>query len=62
MCEKISPYAQEVIAQLQAAMNSGDLTSFSDLIFDAECEGLETQIDLQWYEKVAARMTEEHQA
>ena len=47
---QVSPYAQEIIDTLQEALENKNGEELSNLVFDAECEGLENQIDLTWYE------------
>lgn len=59
MTSKISPYAQGFIKKLEEALLAGDHVTLSDLAFDAECEGLESQIDLKWYAEKAAIMQNE---
>lgn len=50
MDTSISPYAQDVIRQLEEALKSGDGDELSNIVFDAECENLGNQIDLNFYE------------
>ena len=40
MDTSISPYAQDVIRQLEEALKSGDGDELSNIVFDAECENL----------------------
>jgi len=61
MCEEVSPYALEVIQNLNSAIQAKDVTALTDLLFDAECEGLGNQIDIPWYEQVAAKLSAEDQ-
>ena len=51
MCENISPFAQGIIKQLEEAFARKDFTRYTDLLWDADCEGLGNQIDLAWYER-----------
>jgi len=46
----VSPYAEGVIAELEKALASRNGDDLSNQVFDAECAGLEDQIDLTWYE------------
>jgi hypothetical protein len=57
-----SSEAQDFIKKLDKAMRNNDQQLLSDLIFDAECEGLEDQIDLQWYSQQAATLVEQEMA
>jgi len=52
----VSPFAQGIIDQLELAVAAKDGNELSNQVFDAECEGLEDQIDLQWYEHKAAEL------
>jgi hypothetical protein len=54
----VSPFAQGIIDALDAAVAQQDGTELSNQVFDAECEGLEDQIDLAWYEQKAAELLE----
>lgn len=54
----VSPFAQGIIDQLELAVAEKDGNELSNQVFDAECEGLEDQIDLQWYEHKAAELIE----
>lgn len=54
----VSPFAQGIIAELDSAVAQQDGTELSNQVFDAECEGLEDQIDLAWYEAKAAEFIE----
>lgn len=54
----VSPFAQGIIEALDAAVAQQDGTELSNQVFDAECEGLEDQIDLVWYERKAAEFIE----
>ena len=46
MCSNISPFAQGIIKQLDEAFKNKDFTRSTDLLWDADCEGLGNQIDL----------------
>jgi hypothetical protein len=54
-----SAEAQGFIKKLEKALKNKDQQTLSDLIFDAECEGLEDQIDLKWYSETCAVMVEQ---
>lgn len=47
----VSPYAEGLIAELEKALASRNGDDLSNQVFDAECAGLEDQIDLTWYEQ-----------
>lgn len=47
-----------MIAKLDEALESKDFYALGDLIYDCECDNLETQIDLTWYQ---ARIIESEQ-
>lgn len=53
----ISPYAQEMILKLEEALKCKDAQALSELAFDADCEGLEDQIDIRWYEQMAIKLS-----
>lgn len=55
---ELSPLAKDFLDKLQAALLQGDGATLSDLIFDAECENLGNQIDINWYEEQAAGLVE----
>ena len=48
--DKISPHAKEMSVKLDEALLLKDYTLMGDLIFDCECEELDDQIDLKWYQ------------
>jgi hypothetical protein len=35
---------------MEEALQANDGLKLSELVFDADCEGLEDQLDLKWYE------------
>lgn len=45
-----------MIAKMQQAIVDDDFQLLGELVFDADCEGLESQIDLKWYEGKASQM------
>ena len=55
----VSPFAKDLIAQMEAAMKAKDSETFCDLIFEVECNDLTEQIDLPWYEQMASKLQEE---
>lgn len=65
MSEKqIEPYqkpittldAQDMLSNLEEARKKKDGEQLSNLVFDAECENMGDQIDLEWYECYAASL------
>ena len=56
---ELSPLAKDFLDKLQAALLQGDGATLSDLVFDAECENLGSQIDITWYENQAAELVEQ---
>ena len=55
----VSPFAKDLIAQMEAAMKAKDSETLCDLIFEVECNDLTEQIDLPWYEQMASKLQEE---
>jgi len=53
-----SALALDFIQQLNAAAEAKDGEALSNLVFDADVEGLAKEIDLNWYEQKAARLME----
>lgn len=55
-----SELAKDFIAQFQEAINKGDGAQLSELLFDAELEddNISEEIDIGWYEKMAAKLTQ----
>lgn len=41
---------------MDEALLANDGMKLSELVFDADCEGLEDQMDLKWYENKAIEM------
>ena len=55
LTDSLCPQAQEFVALLTAAFNSGNGDELADIVFDAEQEDeVAAQIDLEWYEQQAA--------
>ncbi len=48
--ENISPRAQEMMAKLDDALRTKDFSQMGEVLFDCECEDLDDQIDLKWYQ------------
>jgi len=46
----ISPQALDFISKLEDARLRKDAEELSNLVFDADCDGLANEIDLHWYE------------
>ena len=59
MCSNPSRLAQEFIRKLDQTRNAGDGEEMGNLVFDADCEGLASEIDLHWYEQHAAQLMQE---
>ena len=55
----ISSEALDYISKLEDARQRKDAEDMSNLVFDADCEGLANEIDLHWYEQKAARLMQE---
>lgn len=53
MVDQPSELALKFISDLETARANNDGEKMSDLVFDADCEDLGAEIDLQWYEKKA---------
>ena len=45
-----------MLMNLENARKNKDSELLSNLVFDADCENMGDQIDLQWYELYAARL------
>ena len=41
---------------MEEALKANDGVRLSELVFDADCEGLEDQLDLKWYELKAQEL------
>jgi hypothetical protein len=46
--------------KLEEARNANDGQLLSDLVYDADCEDLNKEIDLTWYEQKAANLLQEN--
>jgi len=53
-----SEVALQFIKQLEEAVANKDGEELSNLVFDADCDGLDKEIDLVWYEQKAVRLNE----
>ena len=53
-----SSEAQSMLENLENARMNKDGEELSNLVFDAECEDMQDQIDLYWYETYAAQLME----
>ena len=55
-----SDLAKEFIAKLQAAIDNSDGNQLSDVLFDVEIDGEDVvnEIDIEWYEKMAAKLNQ----
>ena len=51
-----SSEAQSMLESLENARMNKDGEELSNLVFDAECEDMQDQIDLYWYETYAAQL------
>ena len=51
-----SSEAQSMLENLENARMNKDGEELSNLVFDAECEDMQDQIDLYWYETYAAQL------
>jgi hypothetical protein len=50
ICEEISPLGKKFVKMMEEALEKNDGVRLFELVFDADCEGLEDQLDLKWYE------------
>lgn len=50
MCESVSAEAEEMILKLNQALEMKELNALGELLFDCECEGFDSEIDLKWYQ------------
>ena len=54
MSAEISPLAKDFIKKLDKLVADKNWEELAELAYDAVCEDLDTQIDVEWYEKMAA--------
>ena len=54
MSAEISPLAKDFIKKLDKMVAAKKWDELGELAYDAVCEDLDGQIDIEWYEKMAA--------